>query len=167
MFDLRLGRPPSSCLPNLGRGHQGSQPLYKQNKGDREWLMHTCMLSHFSCVRHCANPMDCSPQAPLSMGFSRQEYWSGLPCPSPGALPNQGMGPRSSALQADSLLSELPGKLRTVPRHCQMPLGREGARLPWVGNHGLSVESHAQCSVYTQCWERENGEVYDFRVLWH
>ena len=50
--------------------------------------MHTCMLSHFSCVRHCANPMDCSPQAPLSMGFSRQEYWSGLPCPSSGDFPD-------------------------------------------------------------------------------
>ena len=41
-------------------------------------------------------------QAPLSMGFSRQEYWSGLPCPPPGDLPNPGMEPRSPALQADS-----------------------------------------------------------------
>jgi len=44
------------------------------------------------------------------MGFSRQEYWSGLPFPSPGDLPNPGIGPRSPALQADSLLSEPPGK---------------------------------------------------------
>ena len=44
-------------------------------------------------------------QAPLSMGFSRQEYWSGLPFPSPGDLPNPGAEPRSPALQADSLLS--------------------------------------------------------------
>ena len=49
-------------------------------------------------------------QAPLSMGFSRQEYWSGLSCPSPGALPNPGIKPRSPALQADSLPTELPGK---------------------------------------------------------
>ena len=49
-------------------------------------------------------------QAPLSMGFSRQEYWSGLPFPSPGDLPTQGIGPRSPALQADSLLTELRGK---------------------------------------------------------
>ena len=42
-------------------------------------------------------------QAPLSMGFSRQESWSGLPCPPPGDFPNPGIKPRSSALQADSL----------------------------------------------------------------
>ena len=40
-------------------------------------------------------------QAPLSLGFSKQEYWSGLPCPPPGDLPDPGMEPRSPALQAD------------------------------------------------------------------
>ena len=49
-------------------------------------------------------------QAPPSMGFSRQEYWSGLPFPSPGDLPNPGIKPGSPALQADTLTSELPGK---------------------------------------------------------
>ena len=49
-------------------------------------------------------------QAPLSMGFSRQEYWSGLPFPSPGDLPDPGIEPRSLALQADSLPTELQGK---------------------------------------------------------
>ena len=44
------------------------------------------------------------------MGFSRQEYWSGLPFPSPGDLPNPGIKPRSPALQADTLTSEPPGK---------------------------------------------------------
>ena len=44
------------------------------------------------------------------MGFSRQEYWSGLPFPSPGDLPNPGIEPWSLALQADGLPSELPGK---------------------------------------------------------
>ena len=43
------------------------------------------------------------------MGFSRQEYWSALPCPSPGDLPNPGIEPRSLTLQADSLPSEPPG----------------------------------------------------------
>ena len=47
-----------------------------------------------------------------SMGFSRQEYWSGLPFPSPGDLPNPGIKPGSLALQADSLPAELPGKSR-------------------------------------------------------
>ena len=49
-------------------------------------------------------------KAPLSMGFSKQEYWSGLPCPPPGALPNLGIEPRSPALEADSLPSGPPGK---------------------------------------------------------
>ena len=49
-------------------------------------------------------------QAPLSLGFSRQEYWSGLPFPSPGDLPNPGIKPGSPALQADSLPTELGGK---------------------------------------------------------
>ena len=49
-----------------------------------------------------ATPWTVAHQAPLSMGFSRQEYWSGLPFPSPGDLPNPGIKPRSPALQADS-----------------------------------------------------------------
>ena len=65
------------------------------------------MLSHFSRVPLFATIyIDCSCQAPLSMGFSRQEYWSGLPCPPPGALPNSGIKPVSHAfpaLQADCL----------------------------------------------------------------
>ena len=56
------------------------------------------------------NPADCSPQAPLSVGFPRQESWSGLPFPSPGDLPDPGIEPRSPALQADSLLTELSGQ---------------------------------------------------------
>ena len=50
-------------------------------------------------------------QVPLSMGFSRQENWSGLPFPSPGDLPNPGIKPGSPALQADALPSDPPGKL--------------------------------------------------------
>ena len=57
-----------------------------------------------------ATPWTVAHQAPLSMGFSRQEYWSGLPFPSPGDLPDPGIEPWSPALQADSLPSELPGK---------------------------------------------------------
>ena len=53
--------------------------------------------------------MDLAHQAPLSMGFSRQEYRSGLPFPCPGDLPNPGIEARSLALQADSLPTELPG----------------------------------------------------------
>ena len=62
-----------------------------------------------SCPTLC-NPWTVAHQAPLSMGFSRQEYWSGLPFPSPGDLPNPGIEPRSPTLQADALTSEPPGK---------------------------------------------------------
>ena len=54
--------------------------------------------------------IDCSYQTPLSMGFSRREYQSGLPFPSPGDLPNPGVEPESPALRADALQSEPPGK---------------------------------------------------------
>ena len=57
-----------------------------------------------------ATPWTVARQAPLSMEFSRQEYWSGLPFPSPGDLPNPGIEPGSPALQADALSSEPPGK---------------------------------------------------------
>ena len=57
-------------------------------------------------------PWTVAHQAPLSMGFPRQEYWSELPFPSPGDLSNPGIEPASPALQADSLPTELPGKAR-------------------------------------------------------
>ena len=55
-------------------------------------------------------PWTVAHQAPPTMGFSRQEYWSGLPFPSPGNLPDLGIKPRSPALWADALTSEPPGK---------------------------------------------------------
>ena len=63
-------------------------------------------LSH---VRLFAIPWSVVYQASLSMGFSRQEYWNGLPFPSLGNLPDPGIDPRSPALQADALPSEPPG----------------------------------------------------------
>ena len=61
-----------------------------------------------SCLTLC-NIMDYRLQAPLSMEFSRQEYWSGLPFPSPGDLPDPWIEPRSPELQADSSASEPQG----------------------------------------------------------
>ena len=63
-----------------------------------------------SCVRLFATPWTVACQASRSMEFSRQEYWSGLPHPSPGDLPNPRIEPSSPTLQVDSLLSEPPGK---------------------------------------------------------
>ena len=62
-----------------------------------------CVLSRFSQVWLFATPWTVALQAPLSMGFSRQEYWGGLSCPPPGHLPNPGIEPAAPALQVDSL----------------------------------------------------------------
>ena len=64
------------------------------------------LLSHFNRVQLFATSWTVAHQAPLSLGFSRQEYWSGLPHPPLGDLPNPGMeptSPKAPALQADSL----------------------------------------------------------------
>ena len=63
-----------------------------------------------SCLALC-NPMDCGCQAPLSMGFSTQESWSGLPLPPPGDLPNPGIEPKSVFCTAGGFFTtEPPGK---------------------------------------------------------
>ena len=85
------------------------------------------------CASHSVmfvTPWTVAHQAPLSMGFSRQEYWSGLPFPSPGDLPNPGIKPGSPALQADSLPSEPPWKPLFLVRIMFMAMGRwEGQKL--------------------------------------
>ena len=74
--------------------------------GVLSWILKKCwFLSH---VWLFVSPWTIARQAPLSMGFSRQEYWSGLLFPSPGDLPDPGFKPGPPALQADSLLSEPP-----------------------------------------------------------
>ena len=65
------------------------------------------MCQSLSHVQLFATPWTVAHQAPLSMEFSSQEYWSGFPFPSPGLLPDPGIEPGSPALQADSLPSEL------------------------------------------------------------
>ena len=67
-------------------------------------------MKSLSRVRLFATPWTVAYQAPHSMGFSRQEYWSGLPFPSPGDFPDPGIEPGSPAFQADALASEPPRK---------------------------------------------------------
>ena len=73
-------------------------------------LNNLCCVSRFSSVWLFATLWTIAYQAPLSMRFSRQEYWSGLPCPSPGVLSGSVIKPRSPTLQADSLPTEPPEK---------------------------------------------------------
>ena len=79
------------------------EALYSYRKKEKK-------VKSLSRVRLFATPWTVARQVPLSMGFSRQAYWSGLPFPSPGDLPNPGIEPGSPALQADALSSEPPGK---------------------------------------------------------
>ena len=67
-------------------------------------------MKSLSRVQLSVTPWTVAHQASPSMGFSRQEYWNGLPFPSPGDLPDPGMEPGSLALEADALTSEPPGK---------------------------------------------------------
>ena len=75
-------------------------------KVEENLCVYVC-ISRFNHVPFFATPWTVACQAPLSMRFPRQEYWSGLPFPSPGDLPDPGIEPSSHALQADSLPSEL------------------------------------------------------------
>ena len=68
-------------------------------------------MKSLSRVRLFATPWTVAYQASPSMGFSRQGYWSGVPFPSPGELPDPGIKPGSPALEADALTSEPPGKI--------------------------------------------------------
>ena len=84
--------------------------------------MRVCVLSHFSCVWLFVTPWTIARQAPLSMGFSRQEYWSGLP-PPPGDPPDPGIEPVSlvsSALGVDSLPDKPPGKPRKYTEEAKL-----------------------------------------------
>ena len=75
-------------------------------------LLLQCMKVKSETDSEVATPWTAAHQAPLSMDFSRQEYWGGLPFPSPGDLPDPGIEPVSPTLQADSLLTEPPRKAR-------------------------------------------------------
>ena len=73
-------------------------------------LMKWSEVKSLSCVRLFATPWTVAHQAPLSIEFSRQEYWSGLPFLPPGDIPYPGIEPGSPAVQSDTLPSEPPGK---------------------------------------------------------
>ena len=88
----------------VSRWHQPLPQLVVPSTGP--WLLLLPLIFGF-CFLNIHNQYE---KAPLSMDFSRQEYWSGMSFPSPGALPDPGIEPGSPALQADSLLAEPPGK---------------------------------------------------------
>ena len=100
-------------------------------------------VKSLSRVRLFVTPWTVARQAPQSMGFSRQEYWSGLPFPSPGDLPNSGIEPRSSALQADALLSEMVAITKKNNWYCLVIRRRQWHPTPAL----LARKSHGRRSL--------------------
>ena len=116
----------------------------------KDRILHLSTYMRVICVCACsfvsdsAIPWTVALQAPLHMEFSKQEYWSGLPFPSPGELPNLGIEHKSFTLQADSLLSEPPGKPYDKPRQCIKEQRHHFANKdPYSQSYGFS-SSHVQ-----------------------
>ena len=86
------------------------------------------LLSCFCCVQLCETLWTAAQQAPLSMGFSRQKYWSGLPLPSPGDLPDSGIEHVSPPLTGGFFTTEPPGKPRGILRWSANLHRAEGSR---------------------------------------
>ena len=99
-------------LPNWKFPYYNTDPC--QNENSSKLVKWVCVLTHFSRVQLFVTPWTAAHQAPQSKGFSRQEYWSGLPCPPPGDLPKPRIKPVSlmSSLhwQAGSLPLAPPGR---------------------------------------------------------
>ena len=104
-FWTGLPCPPPGDLPN-----PGIEPASLMFPALVGGFFKTSEVKSLSCVQLFGTLWTVAHQAPPSMEFSRQEYWSGLPFPSPGDLPDTGIEPRSPALEADTLTSEPPGK---------------------------------------------------------
>ena len=114
----------------------------------------TLWVKPLSRVWLFATPWTVSYHAPLSMGFSRQEYLSGLPFPSPGHLPGPGIKPGSPTLQADALTSEPPGKPRYIIGSCYITQGGQRGALWWLKGRdgGVGEAGNIYIYIYSYCW---------------
>ena len=126
-----------SFLWQACHSHPCSSPLYQKVK----------VLVTQSCPTLC-DPITAAHQAALSMGFSRQGYWSGVPFLSPGDLSDPGIEPRSLALQGESLPTELPGSPRKSGSESHSvvsdSLWRHGLHSPWNSpGQSTGVGSHS------------------------
>ena len=119
--------------------------FWSPNNAIQNFLISSSIMSAvklLSRVRLFVTPWTVAYQAPPSMGISRQEYWSGLPFPSPGDLPNSGTEPGSPTFQADALTSEPPGKPSSSINVSNVTLS---TRLFYK-----SLQSWAPCSLFFQ-----------------
>ena len=107
--------------------------------------MRACIVAQ-SCLTLC-DPMTVACQAPLSMGFSRQEYWSGLPCPPPRDLPNPGMEPLPPCIAGGFFPAEPLGKPPTLPYIQLKPEYLPNTRIT-NGRNGKFLSPMQVCSIY-------------------
>ena len=114
------------------------------------YFKNTCMCAcfHFSCVRLFVTPWPVSRQAPLSVGFSRQEYWSRLPCPPLGDLPDPGMEPASLTSPA------LAGCFFFLPL------------VPLENSNFFKVISNLQKNLQVLGWPNSSFEFFHKLLLW-
>ena len=140
----------SSLMEKEGRLRGRLYLLMRKNMGAC-----VCVLSCFSRVQLCATLWTVAQQAPLSMGFSRQEYWSGLPCPSPGNLPHPGIklgSLRSPALTGGFFTTNATWEAHEK-EHEWSTVRKDGVDTAawWAFNTG-NVRSLLFC-----CWSLEGG----------
>ena len=105
---------PDWGIPRVETSHWEQLSRETQEKHSMKWMDSLCAQS-LSHVQLSAAPWTVANQAHLSMGFSRQEYWTELPCPPPGVLPNPRIEPTSPALAGGFFTTEPPGKPEWVP----------------------------------------------------
>ena len=154
LSELTLYFPDSSCMFS-----------YQPWVGQYDWRTlssHACMWSCFSHVWLFLTPWTVSCQAPLSLGFSRQEYWSGLPCPPPGDLPDPEIEPFVSSLylhwQVGSLPLVPPGKPKfPSSRHitvCLPQCKNENISVFYVKTDIKAIWSHLKISDSQAVWNK-------------
>ena len=134
MAALSLGPQGSQTSPNVTQ-----TPTLSWLKKPRAPSLLKVKVKSLNRVRFLQPPWTIAYQAPPSMEFSRQEYWSGLPFPSPGDLPDPGIEPESPALQADALLSEPPGNPSLLGTLCSPTASALGGRLRPRETSGFDV----------------------------
>ena len=130
---------------------------------------HACMLSRFSRVQLCATLWTIAHQAPLSMGFSKQEYQSGLPCPSPGDLPNVGIEPMT--LMSSALTNRFFTTRTTweaLSRITSQVFCRSPFKLSLSAGYIITWRpSGWHLPLAMDCQEEEKGMTEDEMVGWH
>ena len=140
----------NGTLPaNLHTARKGEYYCQREKAIERAIANSVC-LSHICSVRLFVNPWTAACQGPLSMGFSRQEYWSGLPCPHPRDLPDPGIEPVSLTSPA------LAGRLFTTSATSEASASRGSMASHWLSpcqeRRGISLLPFGLCS-YHRVWD--------------